>query len=57
MLFIKSGEMILKEKEKDIEKVLREIVKRGNNAEVRQDKNGRMVVYEIEKKKRYIDGV
>lgn len=45
------------EKEKDIEKVLREIIRRGNNAEVRQDKNGKMIVYEVEKKKRYIDGV
>lgn len=39
----------------EIEKILREIIKRGNNAEVRQDKDGRIVVYEIEKKKRYID--
>lgn len=43
--------------EKDIEKVLREIIKRGNSAEVRQDRDGKMVVYEIEKKKRYIGGV
>lgn len=41
--------------EKGIEEVLREILKRGNNAEVRRDKAGRMVIYEIEKKKRYID--
>ena len=44
-------------KEKDIKKVLRDILDRGNNAEVRQDKDGKMIVYEIEKKKRYIDGV
>ncbi len=42
---------------KDIKKVLYDILKRGNNAEVRQDKDGKMIVYEIEKKKRYIDGV
>lgn len=40
---------------KEIEKTLREILKRGNNAEVRQDKSGKMIIYEIEKKKRYID--
>jgi sulfite reductase alpha subunit-like flavoprotein len=40
-----------------IEETLREILKRGNNAEVRQDKDGRMVIYEVEKKKRYIDDV
>jgi len=44
-------------KEKDIEKVLHDIIKRGNNAEVRQDKDGKLIVYEIEKKKRYIEGV
>jgi len=44
-------------KENEIEKVIREIIRRGNNAEVRQDKSGKLVVYEIEKKKRYIDGV
>ncbi len=43
--------------EKDIEKVLRDIIKRGYSAEVRQDKNGKMIVYEVEKKKRYIEGV
>lgn len=39
----------------EIEKILKDILKRGNNAEVRRDKDGRMVVYEVEKKKRYID--
>ena len=41
--------------ENGIRKVLLEILGRGNNAEVRKDKNGRMIVYEVEKKKRYID--
>lgn len=45
------------ENKKNIENVLREIIKRGNNAEVRQDKDGKMIIYEVEKKKRYIDGV
>ena len=40
---------------KDIEKVIRDILSRGNNAEVRQDKNGKLVVYEVKKKKQYID--
>lgn len=40
---------------KDVEKTLRDIVSRGNNAEVRQDKNGKLVIYEIKKKKQYID--
>lgn len=39
----------------EIEKILREIIRRGNDAEVRQDKDGRMVVYEVKRKKRYID--
>lgn len=42
---------------KGIEETLREILKRGNNAEVRQDKSGKMIIYEVEKKKRYIDDV
>lgn len=46
-----------KPKEKDIEKVLREIINRGNSAEVRKEKDGRIAIFEIEKKKRYIDGV
>lgn len=41
--------------EKGIEEILREILKRGNNAEVRRDKTGKMIIYEVEKKKRYID--
>ena len=39
----------------EIVKILKDILKRGNNAEVRLDKGGRMVIYEVEKKKRYID--
>ena len=39
----------------EIEKILREIIRHGNDAEVRQDKDGRMVVYEVKRKKRYID--
>lgn len=39
----------------EIEKILREIIRRGNNAEVRRDKDGRMIIYEVERKKRYID--
>ena len=37
--------------EKRVERILRDILRRGNNAEVRQDKDGRMVIYEVEKKK------
>lgn len=40
---------------KGIEETLREILKCGNNAEVRRDKNGKMIIYEVEKKKRYMD--
>ncbi len=41
----------------DIERILRDIIKRGNSAEVRRDKDGKITIFEIEKKKRYIEDV
>jgi hypothetical protein len=39
----------------ELEKVIREIIRKGNNAEVRKSSDGKIVVYEITKKKRYND--
>jgi hypothetical protein len=39
----------------EIEKAIREIIQRGNNAEVRKNGDGKIVVYEVSKKKRHIE--
>jgi hypothetical protein len=39
----------------ELEKAIREIIRKGNNAEVRQSNDGKLVVYEVTKKKRHIE--
>lgn len=50
----KRGECIMNENEKRMIEEINSISARGNSAEVKRDKDGRYVIYEVQKKKKTV---